>query len=157
MQDIAKHHFPSLKRRILKLFAFLGIFLPFALLAAPPIPLEVESKTQDLAGLQEAIKGGFEDIIQAPLIQRKADYMEFLLTPNGFITNIEYRCAITFYQGKKGGILIKAVPFDIVNGKRVEVLTFGVRKGVYLGIEGAAQEMDYDVEMGGILGDFGGF
>ena len=44
-----------------------------------------------------------------------------------------------------------------MNGKRVEVLTFGVRKGVYLVIEGAAQEMDYDVEMGGILGDFGGF
>ena len=55
--------------------------------------------------------------------------------------------------------MIKAVPFDVVNGQAVEVLDFGVRKGVFLIIEGAAQEMDYDIEMAemGGLGGFGGF
>ena len=142
----------------LVLFTCTGLLLPLALWAKVPIPLEVETKSPDLAGVQEALIGGFVDIIQATLEVQETDYMEFILTPNGFITNVEHRCAITF-QSRKGGLMIKAVPFDVVNGQAVEVLDFGVRKGVFLIIEGAAQEMDYDIEMAemGGLGGFGGF
>ena len=40
---------------------------PVLLLAAKLIPLEVESKSTDMAGLRDAIIGGFLDIVQAEL------------------------------------------------------------------------------------------
>jgi len=157
MQYLSRsRHTSQLLKHLFRLCLSISFLLPFGLSAKPPIPLEVETKSYDISAIREAVKGGFVDIIDAPLVQQTAEYMEFILTPNGFITNVEYRCIVTFHQGK-AGIMIKAVPYDIVNGQRVEVLIFGVRKGVYLIIEGAAQEMDYDIEMDGLLGGLGGF
>lgn len=110
------------------------------------IPLEVYTMQHDMAKVREAVRGGFEDIVGSPTLVNEFDYMQILLEPNGFITLEEHRCDIYFYETLEG-LMIRAVPYDMVNGQKVEVTDFTTRKGVYMMIEGAAEELNYEVEI----------
>ena len=95
--------------------------------------------------MKEIISAGFEDIIQSPTLIDEGAYMQVLLEPNGFITLKEHKCDIHLKETLEG-LKIIAFPYDEVNGQKKEVMDFATRKGVYMMIEGAAEELNYEAE-----------
>ena len=116
------------------------------------IPLEIHTKEHNIKKVRKAVKGGFKDIVGAPTEEEQFDYLKVRLMPNGFITTEEYICIVTFKETLEG-LRIKAVPYDVENGKRREVKKLPTRKGVFMIIEGAAQELNYGIEMGNPKGN----
>lgn len=125
--------------------ALLLFLLSNALSANDAPPLEVYTKVHDLEMVREAVRGGFEDIVGSPTLVSEGAYMQILLEANGFITLQEHLCDIIF-QETVDGLKIIAIPYDQVGGQKVEVMDFTTRKGVYMMIEGAAEELNYEAE-----------
>lgn len=116
------------------------------LFAGQLIPLEVYTQEHDLGKVREAVRGGFLDVVGSPTVAERDDYLKIRLMANGFITMQEHFCEITFEE-TLDGLKITAVPYDMVEERKIEVEDFATRKGVYLMIEGAAEELNYEVEM----------
>ncbi len=125
---------------------WLAVFALNGVLSAKElIPLEIITHVHDLGKVRNAIRGGFEDIVASPVVVNQGVYMQVRLEPNGFITMQEHKCDIHLVETIKG-LKIIAIPYDEVGGKKVEVTDFTVRKGVYMMIEGAAEELNYEAK-----------
>lgn len=120
------------------------------------IPLEIVCKEHDLAKVRQSLKGGFADIVGSPTLVSEGAYMQVKLEANGFITMVEHYCDVTLVE-TVDGLRIKAVPYDVVGGQKVEVMDFTCRKGVYMMIEGAAEELNFAANRPPIPQELGGF
>lgn len=123
-------------------------------------PLIVHTGEHDVGRVREAIKGGFRDIIEAPVTAERFDYMEFQIVPNGIITMQEMVTEIHLRESVKG-LEIEARVFSEKVGAggrvRTPVSEFSALHGIFMLIEGAGMELDYDVGGRFVPKDMGGF
>lgn len=110
--------------------------------------LIVHTQEHDIAQARQAVRGGFQDIVESPVTVEQFDYMEVDLVPNGFIT-MEPLVAEIYFRESVQGLEIEAKVYQQTQGPngitRTICNTFGAVKGVYMIIEGAGMELDYEV------------